>query len=62
MDGGYDYKVNETINVVTTKTTEIGHKTWGIMKDVIAMTSQKVEEYTKDGNGWAGGDDWQLKE
>ncbi|KAM0953296.1 putative Arf GTPase activating protein [Dioscorea sansibarensis] len=62
MEGGYDYKVNETINVVTTKTTEIGQKTWGIMKGVITMTSQKVEEYTKDGSGWASGDDWQLKE
>ncbi|KAJ0987750.1 hypothetical protein J5N97_006106 [Dioscorea zingiberensis] len=64
MDGGYDYKVNETINVVTTKTTEIGQKTWGIMKGVMAMTTQKVEEYTKDGVGWgsSGDDDWQLKE
>ncbi|XP_058099114.1 probable ADP-ribosylation factor GTPase-activating protein AGD6 [Magnolia sinica] len=48
-DGGYDHKVNETVNVVTTKTTEIGQKTWGIMKGVMAMASQKVEEYTKDG-------------
>ncbi|KAJ8899811.1 hypothetical protein K2173_019512 [Erythroxylum novogranatense] len=50
-EGGYDYKVNETVNVVTTKTTEIGQRTWGIMKGVMAMASQKVEEYAKDG-GW----------
>ncbi|KAF2306136.1 hypothetical protein GH714_013142 [Hevea brasiliensis] len=31
-EGGYDYKVNETVNVVTAKTTEIGHRTWGIMR------------------------------
>ncbi|MQL87313.1 hypothetical protein Taro_019835 [Colocasia esculenta] len=48
-DGGYDQKVNETVNVVSTKTTEIGQKTWGIMKGVIALASQKVEEYTKEG-------------
>lgn len=51
-EGGYDYKVNETVNVVTAKTTEIGAKTWGIMKGVMAMASQKVEEYTKDGMNW----------
>ncbi|KAJ4979261.1 hypothetical protein NE237_010041 [Protea cynaroides] len=50
-EGGYDYKVNETVNVVTTKTTELGHKTWGIMKGVMALASQKVEEYTKEGWG-----------
>ncbi|KAJ4971607.1 hypothetical protein NE237_004706 [Protea cynaroides] len=48
-EGGYDYKVNETVHVVTTKTTELGQKTWGIMKGVMAMASQKVEEYTKEG-------------
>ncbi|KAF9599088.1 hypothetical protein IFM89_033695 [Coptis chinensis] len=57
-EGGYDYKVNETVGVVTTKTTEIGHKTWGIMKGVMAMASQKVEEYTKEGINW-NGDNWQ---
>ncbi|KAK4799191.1 hypothetical protein SAY86_024556 [Trapa natans] len=54
-EGGYDHKVNETVNVVTTKTTEIGQKTWGLMKGVMALASQKVDEYTKDGwnnNGW----------
>ncbi|EEF34663.1 ADP-ribosylation factor GTPase-activating protein AGD7 [Ricinus communis] len=50
-EGGYDYKVNETVNVVTAKTTEIGQKTWGIMKGVMAIASQKVEEYAKEG-GW----------
>lgn len=52
-EGGYDHKVNETVNVVTAKTSEIGQKTWGIMKGVMAMASQKVEEYTKEGiNSW----------
>lgn len=51
-EGGYDQKVNETVNVVTAKTTEIGHKTWGIVKGVMAMASQKVEEYSKDGITW----------
>lgn len=54
-EGGYDYNLNETVGAVTTKTTEIGQKTWGIMKGVMAMASQKVEEYTKD--GW-NGDNW----
>lgn len=49
-EGGYDQKVNETVSVVTTKTTEIGQKTWGIMKGVMALASQKVEEYTKEGS------------
>ncbi|KAK7336968.1 hypothetical protein VNO77_17522 [Canavalia gladiata] len=40
-EGGYDYKVNETVNVVTQKTSEIGHRTWGIMKGVMALASQK---------------------
>ncbi|KAI3474078.1 hypothetical protein Pfo_028866 [Paulownia fortunei] len=50
--GGYDYKVNETVNVVTAKTSEIGQKTWGLMRGVMALASQKVEEYTKEGSGW----------
>ncbi|GLT38898.1 hypothetical protein SLA2020_131140 [Shorea laevis] len=57
-EGGYDYKVNETVNVVTAKTTEISQKTWGIMKGVMAIASQKVEEYTKDGMNWKN-DNWQ---
>lgn len=61
-DGGYDYKVNETVNVVTTKTTEIGQKTWGIMKGVMALASQKVEEYAKEGSsGWKN-DSWPRSE
>ncbi|XP_072996847.1 ADP-ribosylation factor GTPase-activating protein AGD7 [Typha latifolia] len=60
-EGGYDQKVNETVNVVASKTTEIGQKTWGIMKGVMAIASQKVEEYTKEGISWKG-DDWQPKE
>ena len=56
---GYDNKVNETVNVVTTKTSEIGHRTWGIMKGVVALASHKVEELTKEGGGW---DDWQQQE
>ncbi|XP_052149701.1 probable ADP-ribosylation factor GTPase-activating protein AGD6 [Oryza glaberrima] len=60
-EGGYDQKVNETVNVVANKTAEIGSRTWGIMKGVMALASQKVEEYAKEGgNGW--GDDWQRKE
>ncbi|CAN7135474.1 unnamed protein product [Brassica rapa subsp. narinosa] len=48
-EGGYDHKVTETVNVVATKTTEIGHRTWGIMKGVMAIATQKVGEYTKEG-------------
>lgn len=59
-EGGYDYKVNETVNVVTAKTTEIGQRTWGIMKGVMAMASQKVDEYTKEG-GWKS-DNWQRND
>ncbi|KAH7667809.1 ADP-ribosylation factor GTPase-activating protein 1 [Dioscorea alata] len=57
-EGGYDHKVNETVTVVTSKTNEIGQKTWGIMKGVMAMASQKIEEYTKEGINWKE-DDWQ---
>ncbi|XVE76341.1 hypothetical protein DITRI_Ditri12bG0164400 [Diplodiscus trichospermus] len=60
-DGGYDTRVNETVNVVTAKTSEIGQKTWGIMKGVMALASQKVEEYTKDGMDW-NNDNWQRNE
>ncbi|KAH9308356.1 hypothetical protein KI387_036267, partial [Taxus chinensis] len=56
-DGGYDQKVNETVSVVAARTTEIGSKTWGIMKGVVAMASQKVEAYTKEGGvNWNIGD------
>ncbi|KAK9283765.1 hypothetical protein L1049_012017 [Liquidambar formosana] len=48
VDGGYD----ETLNVVASKTTEIRQKTWGIMQDVMALASQKVEEFTRDGVDW----------
>lgn len=55
-EGGYDQKVNETVSVVSAKTTEIGHKTWGIMKGVMALASQKVEEFSKDGgSSWVSG-------
>ncbi|KAH7299651.1 hypothetical protein KP509_24G022500 [Ceratopteris richardii] len=55
-EGGYDQKVNETVSVVTAKTSEIGQKTWGIMKGVMAMASQKVEEFSKDGgSSWLSG-------
>lgn len=50
--------MNETVTVVTSKTNEIGQKTWGIMKGVMAMASQKIEEYTKEGINWKE-DDWQ---
>ncbi|KAK8623069.1 hypothetical protein V6N13_117962 [Hibiscus sabdariffa] len=46
-EGGYDTRVNETVNVITARTSEIGQKTWGIMEGVMAMASQKVEEYTQ---------------
>ncbi|XP_071908131.1 probable ADP-ribosylation factor GTPase-activating protein AGD6 [Coffea arabica] len=61
-EGGYDYKVNETVNVVAAKTTEIGHKTWGIMKGVMALASQKVEEYAKEGGVSWKNDGWQRSE
>ncbi|MCO5593250.1 hypothetical protein L7F22_047257 [Adiantum nelumboides] len=55
-EGGYDQKVNETVSVVTAKTSEIGQKTWGIMKGVMALASQKVEEFSKDGGpSWMSG-------
>ncbi|XP_010267329.1 PREDICTED: probable ADP-ribosylation factor GTPase-activating protein AGD6 [Nelumbo nucifera] len=44
-EGGYD----DTVNVVASRTTELGHRTWGIVRDVMAMATLKVEEYTKDG-------------
>ncbi|KAL3839556.1 hypothetical protein ACJIZ3_024147 [Penstemon smallii] len=58
-EGGYEYKVNETVNVVTAKTSEIGQKTWGLMKGVMALASQKVEEYTKEGPGSKNDNSWQ---
>lgn len=60
-EGGYDHKVNETVNVVTNKTTEIGQRTWGIMKGVMAIASQKVEEYSKDGMNW-NNENWQRND
>ena len=60
-EGGYDHKVNETVTVVTAKTTEIGQKTWGMMKGVMAMASQKVEEYAREGNNWKA-DSWQRND
>ncbi|XVF76610.1 hypothetical protein PTKIN_Ptkin13bG0279800 [Pterospermum kingtungense] len=60
-EGGYDTRVNESVNVVTAKTSEIGHRTWGIMKGVMALASQKVEEYTKDGMNW-NNDNWQRND
>ncbi|KAI4349284.1 hypothetical protein L6164_009893 [Bauhinia variegata] len=60
-DGGYDHKVNETVNVVTQKTSEIGQRTWGIMKGVMALASQKVEEYTRE-NSNLKPDNWQGNE
>lgn len=59
-EGGYDYNLNETVGAVTTKTTEIGQRTWGLMKGVMALASQKVEEYTKD--GWNGDNSWPRDE
>ncbi|KAK4377663.1 hypothetical protein RND71_003959 [Anisodus tanguticus] len=59
-ESGYDYKVNETVNVVATKTTEIGQKGWGIMKGVLALASQKVEEFAEGPN--SRDDRWQRSE
>ncbi|XP_004249530.1 probable ADP-ribosylation factor GTPase-activating protein AGD6 [Solanum lycopersicum] len=59
-EGGYDYKMNETVNVVATKTTEIGQKGWGIMKGVLALASQKVEEFAEGPN--PRDDSWQRSE
>ncbi|XP_055812068.1 probable ADP-ribosylation factor GTPase-activating protein AGD6 [Solanum dulcamara] len=60
-EGGYDTTVNETVNVVMANTSEIGQKSWGIMKGVLAMASQKVEEYTKESPAWKN-DSWQRGE
>ncbi|CAM8964757.1 unnamed protein product [Rhodiola kirilowii] len=51
-EGGIDHKVNETVNVLTAKTTEIGQMTWGIMKGVVALATQKVDELTNEGAHW----------
>lgn len=59
-EGGYDYKVNETVNAVATKTTEFGQKGWGIMKGVFALASQKVEEFAEGPN--PRDDSWQQNE
>ncbi|XP_031488712.1 probable ADP-ribosylation factor GTPase-activating protein AGD6 [Nymphaea colorata] len=61
-EGGYDHKVNETVNVVASKTSEIGQKTWGIMKGVMAMATQKVEEYAKEGGFNWKTDGWDANE
>ncbi|KAK6244853.1 hypothetical protein QUC31_011262 [Theobroma cacao] len=60
-EGGYDTRVNETVNVVTARTSEIGQRTWGIMKGVMSIASQKVEEYTKDGMNWKN-ENWQRND
>ncbi|KAL0710867.1 hypothetical protein Bca4012_017845 [Brassica carinata] len=39
-EDGLDHTVNETINVFANKTTEIGQRTWGIMKGVMAIASK----------------------
>ncbi|XVF08060.1 hypothetical protein REPUB_Repub06bG0193200 [Reevesia pubescens] len=61
-EGGYDTRVNETVNVVTAKTSEIGQRTWGIMRGVMAVASQKVEAYTKDGMNWKNDSNWQRND
>ncbi|URE09683.1 ADP-ribosylation factor GTPase-activating protein [Musa troglodytarum] len=45
-------EVNGTVNTVAARTTEIGHRTWGIMRGVMAMATQMVEEYAKEGMAW----------
>jgi hypothetical protein len=59
-EGGYDQKVNKTISVIANKTAELGSKTWGIMRAVMALASQKVEELAKEGGLSSWGDDWQC--
>lgn len=54
--------MNETVTVVTAKTTEIGQKTWGIMKGVMALASQKVEEFSKEGTVSWKADNWPRNE
>ena len=45
--------MNETVSVVTTKTSEIGQKTWGLVKGVMALASQKMEDLSKErGLSW----------
>ncbi|KAE8679477.1 putative ADP-ribosylation factor GTPase-activating protein AGD6 [Hibiscus syriacus] len=54
-EGGYDTRVNETVNVVTARTSEIGQRTWGIMKGVMAIASQKNgyrNEFKLENRGW----------
>lgn len=53
MEAGYDDKVNDTVNVVTSRTSELGHMTWGIMRGVMAMASEKMEEYARDGTDYS---------
>ncbi|KAG2552881.1 hypothetical protein PVAP13_9KG487400 [Panicum virgatum] len=37
-------------------------RTWGIMRGVVALATQKVEEYAKEGGVGGWGDDWQRSE
>ncbi|GAB4856925.1 hypothetical protein Ancab_014843 [Ancistrocladus abbreviatus] len=52
-EGGYDYKVNEIVNVVTAKTMEIGQKDIGEHGKV--SSTNGVASHGND--GWAGWDD-----
>ncbi|KAJ8435383.1 hypothetical protein Cgig2_006731 [Carnegiea gigantea] len=47
-EGAYDYKVNETVSVVTAKTAEIGQRTWGVVRGVMALATYKLEQYAGD--------------
>ncbi|GMI71327.1 yeast pde1 suppressor 1, ARF-GAP domain 7 [Hibiscus trionum] len=55
-EGGNDSKVQKTVNVVATKTSEIGQKTWGVMKGVVTLATQKVgggfSAMTQKSNNW----------
>ncbi|KAI5399354.1 hypothetical protein KIW84_064639 [Lathyrus oleraceus] len=46
-DGGYDHMTNKTVNIITQKTYEIRQRTRGIMKRVMTLASQKIEEFAK---------------
>ncbi|KAG2332591.1 hypothetical protein Bca52824_003771 [Brassica carinata] len=55
-EDGLDHTVNETINVFANKTTEIGQRTWGIMKGVEEFTKEEASTWNQqnknEGNGY----------
>lgn len=56
-NGGYNSEVNKTVNLMSVKATEIGQMICEMIRGVVAMASQKVEELTKESpssksDGW----------